>query len=189
MRNKECVIPCISFMETGTGCKVCSFFGIERFIKPAFLRNGTKSTKLFAEIILITHGTFAEQLGIFFLSQFFSQSRQRIICHIIFQGMRNRIIILAFHRHISLCHIVIIIRAHQVILTRGSGRLIHSFICQVDVEVLKTFHPTVHDNRNRRIAFHCQCLTSVKFPFGKPSMFLIHAEHGMNHIHLALRIH
>ena len=30
MRNKECVIPCISFMETGTGCKVCSFFGIER---------------------------------------------------------------------------------------------------------------------------------------------------------------
>ena len=121
MRNKERVVPSVTFVETGARSKVRAFLRVERFVELAFLRNRTERTELLAEVVLVTHRTVIEQLGILLLAQRLRKGGKRMVCHIVFEGMGNGVVILAFHRHIALCHIVIVVGTHQVILARSGG--------------------------------------------------------------------
>ena len=102
--------------------------------------------------------------------------------------MRNRVIVLLVKSYIAFLCILVVVGTHQVVFSRHSGRLIHRFVSQVDIEVAETFHPCINDNRNTRVAFHSKRLASVQFPFREPSVLSVHIEHSMNHIHLTLRI-
>ena len=75
VRDIERVIPGISFMETGTRFKVLPLLRIERRIERAVGQDGTKRTELLAIVMLISHSSFPEQLGVFLLSQSIRQQR------------------------------------------------------------------------------------------------------------------
>src|SRR5574344_1457132 len=103
--------------------------------------------------------------------------------------MRNGVVVLTLHWHISPFHVFIIIRTKKVILTWCSSRFVHTFVCLFYIEILQTFHPGIHNNRYSRITFHGQRLASEELPFREPSMFYIHTQHCVYHIQLTFWIY
>ena len=184
MGDIERVVPGVSFMETGARLEVLPLFRIERGIERAVGQDGTKRTELLAIVMLIAHSPLTEQLGVFLLSQRICQQREIPVGDIIFQGMRNRIIILFAQGDVAFAHIVVIVRAEQVELSGSSSALAHPFVGSLDIVIAQTAHISIHDIRDRRIAFHRQRLASVQFPLREPSAFLVHVDHGADDVEL-----
>ena len=67
MRYIVCVIPCVSFVETGTGFEVLTLFRAERRIESTIGKYRAECAELFAIIVFISQRAIIEQLGIFFL--------------------------------------------------------------------------------------------------------------------------
>ena len=102
--------------------------------------------------------------------------------------MRYRIVILFAEGHVSFRQIIVIVRTHQIVRSRQCSRFVHCFVCQLHIKVTPTLHPCIYNHRNAWVAFHCQCLSPIQFPFRQPPMFTIHIQHGAYHLHLAFRI-
>ena len=152
------------------------------------MQNRAKCTEFLAIIMFIPHRTVVEHLGVFLLAQRLGQGRQRIIGDVILQRVRNGIVELRFHRTVAALDVFVDVRTHQVVLARRGSRLVHPFVSQVDVEVAQALHPGIHDDRNARVTFHGQGFPSVQLPFREPAVFLVHAHHGPDHVHLTFRI-
>ena len=188
MRNVIGIIPRVSFVESGTRLEVFSLLGVERRIESTVGQKRTQRSELFAVIVAVAQRTFVKHFGIFLLAQSAGKARKGKVGYVVFQRMRNRVVVLRAKRHVPFRKIIVVVGTHQVLCSRRGGRFIHGFVCQFDVKVAQSFHPCIHNDRNARVALHRKRLPSVKFPFRQPAMLAIHVEHRAYHFDLPLGI-
>ena len=103
--------------------------------------------------------------------------------------MRYRVVKLLPQRNIPLCHIIVIVRTHQVLCTGQCSRFIHGLVSQIHIKIAQALHPGINNHRNTRVTLHGQCFATIQFPFRQPSMFAIHIQHGTYHFNLTFRIY
>ena len=161
----EGIVPGITFVESRTRFKVLSLKRIERRIEFSVRQNRTKCAEFLAIIMLVSHRPLVEQIGILFLSHALCQRIQSIIGNVIFQSMRYGVIELFHQRYIAFAHVIIVVRTHQVFLSRKSSRLAHSLIGSFHIKVTQTLHPGIHNHRQTGVTFHREGFTSVQLPF------------------------
>ena len=99
--NIESIVPGTTFVKSGVRLKVLSLPRVERSIEFTVRQDRTESTVLLTVIMLVAQRTFVEQTGILLLAKRSGYARQSIVGNIVFQGMRNGIVILLPQGHIS----------------------------------------------------------------------------------------
>ena len=91
-------------------------------------------------------------------------------------------------RDVSLFLVRVVVRAHTILCARGFGRFYEGLVGRFYVEIAYALEPCIRDDRDRRVAFHRECLASEKLPFRHPSPFAVHAHHRPYHVCLPFRI-
>ena len=118
------------------------------------------------------------------MAQRIGNDAQRVVGNIIFQGVGDTVVILTLHGHVAQTHIVVVVGAQRIVLTRCGCALTHGLIGEIHVESAQSLQPGIHHDGYGRIALHRIGLAAVELPFGQPSVLAVHGEHRIQHIGL-----
>ena len=187
VRHGEGIVPRTALVEAGHGLEVFTLLGVERLKELADGGDGTHCSGGFVIVALVAHRPRVKQLIVVVLAQSLGQLAERPVGDVVLQSMRDGVVILLAERDVAAPDIVVVVRAYGVVLARGGCRLAHGLVCEVYVKAPQPPEPRVGDDGQRRVALHGECLAPVEFPSRQPSPFLVHAEHGIDHVHLTVR--
>ena len=191
VRDGEGVVPGAAFVEARGVGEIGPVFRIERGEETAVLHTGTEALVGRAPVVLVAQGTLVEAVGIGLSAQVCRQAGERIIGHIILQGVGDGVVsgevgTEIIKGNIAQLHVRVVVRTHQVPGARGIGTLEESLVGRLDVEVPQAAEPRVGDHADGGVSFHGPGFAAVKLPLGHPAPFAVLVNHRTDHIGLLL---
>ena len=192
VRNGEGVVPGAAFVEAGGVGEIGPVLRVERRKEGAIQIDGPKALVLRIVVVLVAQGAVIVTQGFFLVPQGGGQAGQGIIGHIILQGMGNGVVAGEIagkpaQGDVAALHIRIVVRTHAVLRARGISTLLEGIPGRGDVEGAQAAQPGIGNDADGGVPFHRPGFPAEEFPFGHPAPFLVHVNHGMDHIGLLLR--
>ena len=191
VRYGKAVVPGAAFMETGGIGEIGPVFRIERSEETAVFHAGTQAFVGRAPVVFVAQRALVEAVGIGFPAQVCSQPGERIIGHIILQGVGNGVVsgevcTEEVERNVAQLHVRVVVRAHQVLRAGGIGRFQEGLVGRLDVKVLEAPQPGVSNHADGGVSFHGPGFAAEELPLGHPAPLAVLVYHRADHIHLLL---
>ena len=193
VRNIETVVPRRALVKSRNRLEILSLTRVERLKKLSLFCYRTKAAILLVVVVLISKRPLSQSFRIVGKAQRIRQTGQRIVCDIIFERVRHRVVSrkvsrIKSKRDVALFHIRSVVGTQKIRLSRSECRLVHSLVSFLNVEIPQSLHPAVHNHRHSGVSLHHISLPPVEFPFRHPAPFFIHSHHRPEHIYLFFRI-
>lgn len=182
------MVPYVAFVRAKAEYGVDSFFQVGQFVRFTFFDCQARNSRVLTVVVFVTREAFTRRFHVFFLAWDLHRNEGYVINGVMFRDVEGQVVVLAFRQRVPFKRVVIVVQARRVVLTQDDNQLVRSLVDFIGIGILRSLRPAICRGEGEEIAFRHRYFAAVRFPFQRPSIFLMRTRRNIGRVRLALQV-